>query len=551
MDYRIRAFNFLRDVVRSCGRHERQLLLAIFVVIGATAIFDSGHNYFYNFGDSAENIVRQTSLLGIFALGAAIVIITGGIDLSSGSVIAFSGTICASILLMLSPDAMVSGDPLATHVIVIAVVGTMIVGFLIGSLHAWLITMVGLPPFVATLATLVGLRSLARAIIESVTELVRGNRISRIQVYDEVFRDFGRTWQIPTLLFLFLAGCCFVLLSRTVTGRHLYALGGNEEAARLSGIRTDRLKWLAYCMSAMLSSIAGILLVGYESEANPQSQGMGYELNAIAAAVVGGCSLQGGLGTIPGTVLGSLFLQTVIDGVAKIIKRGADIYQGLIVGVVVVFAVAFSQLESKGKGKRFFSGGLGLVAVLNLSAIAGALAALIGPRLLEDKTNLDGSFLFGLGAAGIGLLLLLIRANLSVSRRRQLAVVLAISWIGTTVYFDRSLPAMRYRAAIRAVENAAGKVEAVSDGTAVDFSGSHLDETDLKIVFEHLRFITDLTELRLDSTNVTNDGLKSLGQELARAKETTLRRLDVRNTAVKKLGERHIERAIPDIEITR
>ena len=93
-------------------------------------------------------------------------------------------------------------------------------------------------------------------------------------------------------------------MSRTVVGRHLHALGGNEQAARLSGIPTDRLKWLAYCLSAVLSSVAGILYISDSDAANPQTLGRGYELNAIAAAVVGGCSLQGGVGTIPGTVLG-------------------------------------------------------------------------------------------------------------------------------------------------------------------------------------------------------------------------------------------------------
>src|SRR5581483_11856382 len=110
--------------------------------------------------------------------------------------------------------------------------------------------------------------------------------------------------------------------------------------SRLSGIRTERLKWLAYSISALTSAIAGILYIGDQSVADPQTLGRGYELNAIAAAVVGGCSLQGGVGSIPGTVLGCLFLRVVIDGIAKIIKTGADLYEGLIVGIVLVIAVA-------------------------------------------------------------------------------------------------------------------------------------------------------------------------------------------------------------------
>lgn len=542
----------LRSIYRR-HRHECQLLIAIFVVAAATALFDADHNYVSpdRSLESARFIVQQTSLLGIFALGAAIVIISGGIDLSSGSVIAFSATICTSVMLLLAPDEMINSRPVGDAVIAAAIGATILVGFLIGSLHAWLITVVKLPPFVATLATLVGLRSLARAIIESVNEQIRGNRISRIQVYDEFFRDFGRTYWVPAIIFLVLALLCWLMLSRTVVGRHLYALGGSEEAARLSGIRTDRLKWLAYCISAILSSIAGILLVGYEGEANPQAMGVGYELNAIAAAVVGGCSLSGGVGTIPGTVLGALFLQAVIDGINKIVKSGADIYQGLIVGVVVVFAVAFSQLESGVRGKKFFAGRLGLVAIVNLSAIAGALAALIGPRLLEGDTNLDGKYLFGFVAGGIGVFLLLIRSRLSASRRRQLGVAVAVVWIAAVLFVDRNLPAMRYRAAIRSVEQAGGRVEAVDDGTAVVFSNQQIGDESLRAVFDELRFITDLTELRLDGTELTDDGMQALAQELGRSRRPTLRRLDVRNTSVKKLGERHVEREIPRIKITR
>ena len=184
--------------------------------------------------------------------------------------------------------------------------------------------------------------------------------------------------------------CVFfwLLLSRTVIGRHIYALGGNEQAARLSGIRTDRLKWLAYCLGTLTASIAGILYIGEQSVADPQTLGRGYELNAIAAAVVGGCSLQGGLGTIPGIFLGALFLRSVIDGVAKIIKTGADVYEGLIVGVLVVVAVAFNQLRQAGsRGKLFFPGALGIVMIGTLSLCTGTFAILIGPSLLPENFN--------------------------------------------------------------------------------------------------------------------------------------------------------------------
>ena len=209
-----------------------------------------------------------------------------------------------------------------------------------------------LPPFVATLATLVGLRSAGRILIENVTEKLLHARNTQIQITDDQFRSLATMVRIPACLFLVLAFLMWVLLRWTVTGRHLYALGGNEQAARLSGIRTDRLKYLAYSLSALLSAIAGVLYIGDQAVADPYTLGRGYELNAIAAAVVGGCSLQGGAGTIPGTVLGALFLRVVIDGVSKIIKSGADVYEGLIVGLVVVLAVAFTQWRSWGRGSR-------------------------------------------------------------------------------------------------------------------------------------------------------------------------------------------------------
>src|ERR1700685_3117781 len=215
-------------------RHELGLVLAILLVIGLTALFDSQHNYYRDWRTSCVQIARQTSLLGIFALGSAIVIIAGGIDLSSGSVICFSGTICATLLLVLAPEQMQRRDaPIDLSIVSLAIAGTLVVGLLIGSLHAWLITVVGLPPFVATLATLVGLRSFARAICENVTETTLGGRRTQIQIFEARFRYLATSVWIPAALFLALSVIAWVVLSKTVLGRHLYALGGNEEAARL------------------------------------------------------------------------------------------------------------------------------------------------------------------------------------------------------------------------------------------------------------------------------------------------------------------------------
>jgi ribose/xylose/arabinose/galactoside ABC-type transport system permease subunit len=384
-------------------RHEFGLIVAILAVIVLTGLLDAQHNYWNRPWDSTIDILRHGSLLGIFALGAAIVIIIGGIDLSSGSVIAFAGTICGVIMVALAPEQMQSGKPLGIGVLTAAILGTLLVGFLIGSLHAWLITVIGLPPFVATLATLVGLRSLARVIIDSAT------RSSKINVYDENFLHLAQNVWIPTAIFVLLAVLTWIFLSRTVVGRHLYALGGNEQAAKLSGIRTDRLKWLAYCLSAMLSSLAGILYFSNVSSIDPQTLGRGYELNGIAAAVVGGCSLQGGVGTVPGTVLGTLFLRIVVDGIAKVIKVGADVYEGMIVGIVVVIAVAFTQSrQMRSQAKPFFSGALGAVTIVNLALIAGTLAIILGPQLMPGK-SVNRMLLGGATAAVVAVVLVATR----------------------------------------------------------------------------------------------------------------------------------------------
>ena len=379
--------------------NEIGLLFAIVAVLLVTGTLNPSYRVrpWVNFTE----IVQQTALLGIFALGAATVIIAGGIDLSSGSVIAFSGTIWLSILYLLSPVSD-KGQPLMDQfplwALPVSVLGTLFAAVLIGSFHAWLITVVGLPPFVATLASLVGLRSLAQVLINNVTKSVTTHASTQIYLYDDRFRALGKTWWIPLVIFGVLSLVLWILLSRTVLGRRLYAMGGNEEAARLSGIRTDRLKWVAYCIGSVTAAIAGILLTGYTGMAQPSTQGMGYELNAIACAVVGGVSLQGGVGTVGGTMLGALFLRVVIDSVAKLIKSNPDEFQGLIVGVLVVLAVAFNEIRrAGGLRRRFFPGGLGTVNIGILSLLLGGIAGLS----VENQKTLTGV------STGVGVLVLL------------------------------------------------------------------------------------------------------------------------------------------------
>jgi len=363
--------------------NELALVLAIVLVFVATGLADRNHTYFTNFQASFVIILRNTVLLGIIALGAAVVIIAGGIDLSAGSMVAFSATTCALILVLFAEPTDKRLMTVGTLGVVCAIAGAIVSGFLVGTLHTWLITSIRLPPFVATLATLVGLRSFARAMCEFITTQRWGSQYQQVNVNTPAFIYIKENLWVATTVFAVLAVVTWLILSRTVLGRHIYALGGNEQAARLSGIRTDNVKWFAYCFGAMTAAIAGIFAMADGSVAQPVNLARGYELNAIAAAVVGGCSLQGGVGTVTGTILGALFLRLVIDAVAKLIKAGADVYEGMIVGAVVVLAVTLTQFRQLVQsGREFFPGVRGALAIPTL-AITTGLLAMMGSANIE------------------------------------------------------------------------------------------------------------------------------------------------------------------------
>lgn len=354
------------SIFRRClGSVEVKLILAWLAVVAGTIALDPSQTYLNSPGSAAELIIRNTVFLGFFALGSAVIIISGGIDLSSGSVIALSATVFSSLLMLIDPEGFRAGD-IQTRVVLVAILGTLLAGVMVGTLNAWLITSVGLPPFIATLATMVGLRSFGRGLISAVT----GNR-SQIDFTDLHLRDSLKDVTSVSIVFLIFAAILWFLMSRTVVGRHLHAMGGNETAAKLSGVRTDRLKWLAYIIGAVSASMVGIVYFADQGSAKPDVLARGYELNAIAAAVIGGCALTGGVGTIPGTILGCLFLRTVIDAVNKIVGTGADVYEGMIVGIVVVLAVTFSQRGTAALRRLYFGSVIGWAAVPVLSLLAG------------------------------------------------------------------------------------------------------------------------------------------------------------------------------------
>jgi ribose/xylose/arabinose/galactoside ABC-type transport system permease subunit len=312
---------------QECG-----LILANLAAWIAILLLDPQHNFASI--DSARLLLREGVLLGIYAIGAAIVIVAGGIDLSTGSVIAFSGVICAMLLRAFGGESLAAHQPLPIWVIATAILLTLCVGLLIGLFHTLLIRKLDLPPFITTLGTLAGLRSLAKVLSND----------EKISANNDTFRSLYTVWWVPALIFLLVAIGAALLMRRTVPGRHLYALGGNEEAARLSGLSIGRLKATAYSLAALLSSVAGILYAARQGQGDAESA-VGYELSAIAAAVVGGCNLRGGQGTIAGTILGVMFLTIVVNGIANVIKVDSTQWEGLVMGLVLILAVAVNRLR--------------------------------------------------------------------------------------------------------------------------------------------------------------------------------------------------------------
>jgi ribose/xylose/arabinose/galactoside ABC-type transport system permease subunit len=307
---------------------------AIIVALLVIYRLDPSHAFFR--GYRVQTLFHQVALFGLLAIGAAIVIVSGGIDLSTGSLVALSSVVSAKLLTdWLHHGGGTGVAPPSAGIVAVAIAMTLLLGLLIGLFHAFLITTIRLPPFIATLATMAGLRSIAK--------IVDGNHTITVR-YDS-FRFLGDDYRVSLGIFVVAAIAFSILMGNTVLGRHIYAMGGNENAARLSGVRTRRLKYIVYGVSGLLSALGGVLFAG-KNGLGDHSLGISYELIAITAAVVGGCSLSGGIGSIRGTVLGLLLTQIVIQGTGQVAPVGIDstTIEGLVLGTVVILAVAFNQL---------------------------------------------------------------------------------------------------------------------------------------------------------------------------------------------------------------
>ncbi len=279
-------------------------------------------------------MVLQIAEVGLLAIAVTQIIITTGIDLSSGSVLALSAMVATS-LAQTSETLRPVFPALVDLPVVIPVLAGLSVGIICGLINGSLVAMIGIPPFIATLGMMVSARGLARYYTE-------GKPVSMLS---DTYTSIG-SGMMPVIIFFIVAIIFHIALRYTQYGKYLYAIGGNRQAAQVSGINVKKYLIIVYTIAGFLSALAGIV-ASSRAATGQSAMGLGYELDAIAAAVIGGTSLMGGVGRITGTVIGVLILGVITSGFTFI---GVDAYiQDIIKGMIIIVAVVIDQWRSKRK----------------------------------------------------------------------------------------------------------------------------------------------------------------------------------------------------------
>lgn len=280
------------------------------------------------------NVVRQISAIGIIAIGMTFVIITLGIDLSVGSILALAAVVAASLAQVPSESMMYPGLNLPIIVAVVAGVG---VGAAMGFANGFLISKFRIAPFIATL----GMMSVARGLALIYSD---GRPISNLEEpYDWIGQGYLFGVPTPIVIFLVVALLAHFLLNYTRFGRYVYAIGGNEQAARVSGIRIPRMTIVIYTLSGLLAGLSGVILSARIGSGNPQL-GTGIELDAITAAVIGGTSFKGGIGTIWGTIVGAMIIGIINNGLNLL--NVSPFMQMVVKGLIIILAIILDERKN-------------------------------------------------------------------------------------------------------------------------------------------------------------------------------------------------------------
>ncbi|HEY1062292.1 MAG TPA: ribose ABC transporter permease [Daejeonella sp.] len=271
-------------------------------------------------------IITQVSINALLAFGVTFVIITGGIDLSLGSIVAVAGV---SAAMLAHPDS---------YPVLVPVFAGLFAGLLIGAFNGFIITKSKIAPFIVTLGTMTIGRGLALI-------LSNGRPVSNLSD-SFVFIGSGKIMGIPVLIVILIVMfiLCSLILNRTILGRYIYAVGGNEQAARASGINVTQVKMTVYSVSGLLAGLAGILLTSRITTGQPNA-GAGFELDAIAAVVIGGTSTTGGKGSIAGTLIGVLLIGVINNSLDLL--NVTSYYQQVVMGIIIIGAVVLDSMNQK------------------------------------------------------------------------------------------------------------------------------------------------------------------------------------------------------------
>jgi len=309
--------------------------LGIFILLVVLCIIVSIKNPQFISNANIQNMSRLIGMYGIFSIGAGIVIITGGIDLSIGSILALFGVVLSIMLTEWHWPAIVA----------LAVI--LAFGAFLGTIHGLLITRIKVQPFIVTLCGLLIYRGLARYIANDSTRGFGTGEGFKWLAY--LATGSFLHVPMPFVLLIIVAVIMWVVLHRSVYGRYLLAVGNNEEAARYSGLNSKNIITAAYIISGVLAGIASILVAFYTNSISPSSHGNFYELYAIAAAVLGGCSLRGGEGSIIGILIGTALLQ-VLRNLVNLLEIPGSL-DFAVMGTVILIGVIADQLVKKRSSK--------------------------------------------------------------------------------------------------------------------------------------------------------------------------------------------------------
>lgn len=323
-------------LARITGGQAKQKLLAFASLIALIVVFTVLKPEAFMTQDNIIGILQSTTVIGVLAIASTFVIITSGIDLSVGVLMTFTAVMAGVFMVNL-------GVPMTLGVLL--AVG---MGALSGCISGLTITRLKVPPFIATLGMMMLLKGVSLLITQT-----RPIYFSDVEGFDQIslgslIGDLIPALPIPNgvLIMFVVAAVCAVVLNKTALGRYTFALGSNEEAVRLSGVNVDRWKVIIYTFSGAICGISGLLIASRLNSAQP-ALGQGYELDAIAAVVIGGTSLSGGVGTILGTVIGAFIMSVLINGLR--IMSVAQEWQMVLTGLIIILAVYTDNLRRNKK----------------------------------------------------------------------------------------------------------------------------------------------------------------------------------------------------------